>query len=73
MPTKTTRETFREWLDRKHMTVDMFVHALPVMDGKPVVSTSTAHKWSSQKAHPESIHPATRLLVKTKFPDCPVA
>lgn len=72
-PAAGQRETFRAWLDRKSLTIDAFIRALPAFDGVPVVSTSTANKWASTKARPEHVHPATRLLLKQRFPDCPLA
>lgn len=65
MKTKTKAETFREWLDRKHLTLQDFVKAVPG------ISYGFATKHASH-AHPETVHEGSKFLIRTKYPDCPL-
>lgn len=62
-----TTETFRTWLNRRHLTLEDFARAVPGM------RYSTVSKWASRKAHPTKINDAHRFLIKQKYPDCPLA
>lgn len=76
MKTKQKRdgpETLREWLDRRNLTVDQFVHGLPAHNGKPCLSTSSVNKLLMKDNRERHLRPATALLVKSKYPDCPIA
>lgn len=62
---KKRQESFRQWLDRRELTLEAFSRAVPTLH------YSTVAKWSMAKKspHPQDAH---RLLIAQVYPDCPL-
>lgn len=59
------KESFREWRDRKGITLIEFAKAVPS------VSYGAINKWTL-KAGPIKIHKASKAAVAAVYPDCPL-
>ncbi len=64
--TKTKPDTFREWLDDAGLTLEAFARSVPGLH------LSTVAKWAGKTQRPEKINDAHKILIKQKYPTCPL-